>query len=167
MQILARLYDLLSQASEKDLREAAKLAGEESDLTDVILMLARFKRVSGRARAGRVGSSPRLKKSTVSSKSSNHRSVFPSNGAARKLAEVILSKEYFPTNRELAKYLKNAGVPFSVNAKDSRKRVFNKIVNWLNKLPHERQRKAYMELLRVLPPSETAGWFDAIRSSRS
>ena len=168
MQILSRLYDLLSQSSEKDLRDAARLAGDDSDLADAIIILAGFKRVSGKAQQSSLGSgSNQPRKHRRSTRPTSQRSMFPPNGADKKLADVILSKKFFKTNKELGKYLSHVNVPFRVDVKDSRKRIYNKIVNWLEQLPSDRQRIAYMELLQVLPPSETAGWFDAIRSSRS
>lgn len=166
MQILSRIYDLLSQCSTDELRQASKLTGDASELSEAIYLLAAFKQKSahkgGPKSAGRRGPSSSYgptKRSRITKSSTN--------GLSKKLSDVVLTKEYFHTNQQLAKFLRELKVPIKIDAKDSRKRVLIKLQNWLDNLPQEEQRNAYIELLRVLPPSETAGWFDAIRSSQS
>lgn len=161
MQILSRIYDLLSQCTDQQLKDAARLAGEDTELAEALMMLYSFKR-SAKRRRPIPGKRPRSTATVV-----RGQSKFTSNGLGKQLSDVVLTKQYFPTNRELVDHLRRSKVPFNVSVKDSRKRILGQIVRWIDKMPPEKQKSTYMNLLRVLPQSDTAGWFDAIRDSKS
>lgn len=165
MQILSRLYDLLSQSTAEELSHAAKLTRANTELSKAINMLAAYKRKS--ERRGKNRTQPEDSELEEPSLKSSRRVVTSSNVMDKKLAELVLSKKYFKTNHDLSNYLKKTHIPIRIDAKDSRKRVLNKLQNWVNKQPQDKKRIAYDKLLRELGTNETSGWLGVIRSSQS
>ncbi len=80
-----------------------------------------------------------------------------------RILSLVHDREMFKSNADLCSYLSHQGLGPGFRPKDGRKRIANRVLRVLASLGPERQRKLLARLFRMLPESETAGWFKAIR----
>jgi len=163
LKILSSIYDLLASSSSKDLESAANAAGNNSDISEALWMLAKYRRrhnigTSTTKSSKRKRAEPPL----ITGKSVKQSNATLYNGMTTQLEKVVYS-DYFHSNEELAAYLDSVGMPVKFNRKDGRSRMVQKIVTNIKKLPYSEQKKILSNIFSVLPKSETSSWFEAIR----
>lgn len=156
LEIIARVYDILSRWSRKDILAAAQTPGLLSELRRSLELLA-----EASDKLGRESSSRRPKDESSS----------PGHQVTRQdyehaVTETINNNSRFPSNEKLAAFLNKLGLSVSFNRKDGRKRMGGKLLRSLERTSTNEREKVLSRLLNAAN-SETAGWFKAIRGDRN
>jgi hypothetical protein len=171
MHFMARLYALLGECSPRDLERAAAVAGRESDLGHALKLLAAFRKQHAEyeSRQGKLfdsvfetGVKQNRRIEGGGEKQRRDKDSLPSQLVSR-LREVIVSNRYFKRKSELANYLERSGLPVRLAAKESRSRIFLKVLKELQQESSEERMPKLERILSVLPTNETARWFEVIR----
>ncbi len=84
----------------------------------------------------------------------------------RSVRSLIEDTQPFASNRELCDYLNSLGLDIVFRPREGRKQIADKVLAILGKIPLKEQQRMLKRLFCVLPESETAGWFRAIRSPK-
>jgi hypothetical protein len=169
MQLLARIFALLSECTASDFDRAAAAAGNSSTLASALRHLAEYKREHGQtlplhSATGAEPSPTSFTKAAAERKGmSVGSSTLPPQLVAR-LKEVILSTQHFAQTRELIGHLQKSGITARFLQKEGRARILSKVLSEIRKdFPDQRARKLE-SILSVLPvTNETARWFEVIR----
>lgn len=151
LEIIARMYEVLSQCSREDIEAAARSPGLLPEFRSSLKLLAKAHKrlLEGSAKYPR-------------RKPSSHRGSLRDYEQA--IVAAVMNTQQFPSNEHIASFLNKLGVGVSFNKKDGRKRMCNKLLRSLGRASVEKQEKVLRRL--DASNSETAGWFQAIRGGQ-
>ena len=66
-------------------------------------------------------------------------------------------------NADVANYLNRLDFDVTFRGKDGRRGMLERVLRCLDRLSPAEQKSIRQSIIKVLPKSETSGWFDAIR----
>ena len=163
LEILSRIYSLLSECKGDEIRAAADIAQASPELAQALKSLAAAKRqIEQRQGAPKRQTSPSQAKPTEAAAPSQGKDR-ANNGYDAVLRQLVLEKQVFDSNEDLVRYLNGLDLGISFRRKDGRSEMLNRLLRHFSSLNYEQRREALSRIMPVLPKSETAGWFEAIR----
>ena len=164
LEIIGKLYTLLSECNSRELGEAASIAGD-SDLGFALAELAKAKQAIESKQHGKhnrrvpTNSQP----SVVPSHDQSTKRIPPRNGIESRLERIVLDPRVISSNSELAIFLTSLGLDATFRKKDGRQIMLRKLLDAIYSLDADSKKRVLSTLFSVLPKTETSGWFDAIR----
>lgn len=166
-EILARVFDLLGACTSEELDAAANAVNISPAVQACLHSLAEAKReIELRAHPPASSGNAGGRRNRVSSHTGKREKTRQANAYERKVERLMLTDGVFNTNRKLADHLNSVELGVSFHEKDGRKRMHAKLLRSLSNLSPKDRSKKITSLFRVLPKSETAGWFDVIRGNK-
>jgi hypothetical protein len=151
IQIIGRLFDFLSAYRPEELSMAASSSLITENIREALLALAR----------ARAENSVKI-----------HSAAAPrANGSAGRQLRLLESQFFdvltdinsIKSNAHLLDILSRAGVRLTTTSKDSRARILSQLRRNLDHLPPSRREDLMKEILRMVRPNQTEGWFKVIR----
>lgn len=165
IEILARIYSIMADASSDDLTKTAHFIRHQRDLSMALRALANERAKHDSASVKKKGSHP------VSSPEVQlpmaHEPV--SGGSYRELDQIertIFDPRVFRDNFELAKHLNSQHLGGRFHPRDGRNRMRQKFRKLMLALSASERQRIIDDLAMTLSKTQTEGWFDAIRSPR-
>lgn len=155
LEIIARVYDILSRWSRKDILAAARTPGLLAELRRSLEHLAEA--------SDKLGTASYSKRPKDESSSPGHQ--VSRQDYEQVVTETIKNNHRFPSNDKLAAFLNKLGLDVSFNKKDGRQRMCDKTLRSLERSSSDEREKVLKRLANAAD-SETAGWFKAIRGDR-
>ena len=162
---IAKLYEYLSEFSERDLRAASEMRASLPGFTEALRLLARARReLDGGEKS--VPIRHRLSETVIAERAVARPvqiSRDESPNTRKLLQRAILDKRYFSSNQDIVAFFARYGVPLRLAQKDSRARALKRVENIYPKLNSAVQQRIGSALNRMMDRNQTSGWFSVIR----
>lgn len=155
LEILARLYAMLSECTSTDLRRAAHAVPPRSKLHRALLMLSQYRAT--------VRGQREVDSETGSRGTSGMRSMQPQSDAVREAVAKIAQSKHFESTKRLVAHLNSASIGVRFSTKDGRQRILSKLTRLIQDAETPRERASLLRRISAgVPSDETANWFRAI-----
>ena len=159
LEILSRVYSLLSDCRSNEIRNASMIA-DSSDLRNALNSLARLKSSIEKKQRN---AAKRTKKFVETDQQQKMFPMKPSNGYEKILQKMLFDTKLFPMNADVSSFLISLNLRTNFRGKDGRIAMYDKLLRTLKRMRPSYRRQTLLKFQGLLPKSETAGWFEAIR----
>lgn len=156
-EVIGKLYAFLNEYNSGELSEAARIVAS----TDLGNALQELSKVKQQQEGGRPQQDvrPAVRRHVDAPTDAPRKR----NGVESKVSAIVLDSSLFASNVEVAKFLTSLGLGITFRKKDGRQLMLRKLMDALYTLDDEAKKRTLSKIYGMLPKSETAGWFDAIR----
>jgi hypothetical protein len=163
---LAKLYEFLSEFSERELLAAARMTSVPTDLRSALKFLASARAdLGGNALRSRENSAKQnlILGMDEKGQGAGTGGIYEDAKMRQVLERIVLDPTYFKSSRDLVEQLNNLGLSISFEPKDGRKRILTRTSQALASMGRKEQKRITDGLMRLLEKDQTAGWFRVIR----
>lgn len=156
--ILSEVYRLLSTYDAADFQRASEYGTTSIQVAEALRALAREAKDHGSEDAERSRDSAPI--------SSDITTRLDQWSDQKDLLQLIRSSRWSESGRSILEFAKEFGIRVQANPKDSKDRLMRKVAHAIEAMPERRRTQATKALLDRIN-SQTEGWIDVIKNTRS